>query len=134
MNAHADITATAEVHVRSKVKVEGIRLRGKVSSQELVRGIIGPIENEDNEVYAVRIAVPSHIPGAADILTFSRTGKKLETRRYYVSTMPDEASHSLSAFSEKVGWVVLGVFTSKSLADTVGNLWATGVIEIDFGK
>jgi hypothetical protein len=134
MNAHADITATAEVLMRTRVKVDGIKLRGKMSSQDLVKSIIAPIESDENEVYAVRIAVPSHIQGAADIMSFSRTGKKLEARRFHVSTMPDEASHSLSVHTEKTGWVVLGVFTSKSLAETIGGLWTSGVIEIDFGK
>lgn len=134
MNAHADITATAEVLMRSRVKVEGIKLRGKMSSQDLIRGIISPIENDENEVYAVRIAVPSHIKGAADIKSFSRNGKSLESRRFHVSTMPDQTSHSLSLHTEKTNWVVAGVFTSKSLAETIGGLWTSGVLEIDFGK
>lgn len=134
MNAHAEITATAEVLVRSRVKVDGIKLRGKMSSQELVRAIIAPIENDENEAYAVRIALPSHIKGAVEIKSFSRNGKSLEARRFHVSTMPDETSHSLSLHTEKTNWVVAGVFTSKSLADTIGGLWTSGVLEIDFGK
>ncbi len=134
MNAHAEITATAEVLVRSRFKVEGIKLRGKMSSQELVRAIIAPIDSDDNEVYAVRIAVPSHVKGAADIKSFSRNGKSLETRRFHVSTMPDEKSHSLCLHTEKTNWVVAGVFTSKSVAETIGGLWTSGVLEIDFGK
>jgi len=134
MNAHAEITATAEVLMRSRVKVDGIKLRGKMSSQELVNAIVSPIENDENQVYAVRIAVPTHIKGAVDIQSFNRAGKKLENRRYHIQTMPDGESYSLCFHTEKKEWAFGGLFKSKSLADTIGVLWTSGVLEIDFAK
>lgn len=134
MNAHAEITATAEVLMRSRVKVEGIKLRGKMSSQDLISAIVSPIENDVNEVYAVRIAVPSHIKGSVEIQSFNRAGKKLEGRRYHVQTMPDQESYSLCLYTDKKEWALAGLLKSKSLADTIGGLWASGVLEIEFAK
>lgn len=139
MNAHTEvpeaneIIATAEVLMRSRVVVENISLRGQVKASELVREIIGRVENDDNTAYAVRLAVPSNIPGAVNIKSYSKSGKNLDGRRFSTHPVPD-GNFSLWLYTKATGQACVGVFTSQSFADTIGSLWTSGVIELEFPK
>jgi hypothetical protein len=139
MNAHteipeaSEINAVAEVLMRTRVTVDA-KLRGRVVAQDLIRDILKPLEDENNEAYAVRLAIPGSIKGAVNIKTYSKTGKNLDSRRFTTHPMPADGNHSLWLYTKASGQACVGIFTSKSLADTIGSLWTSGVIDIEFGK
>ncbi len=124
-------TVMVEVHSRVTRQIQAV-VTGDANPARIIKSISDHLKNE--LPYAFSIAMPGPAPDSIENRRFDRAGKSLDGRSFHVSQKETgEASLTLSENHGKT-WILVGVFTGREWAESIGTLWKSGALNVDFTK